>query len=193
MLAAVEYRSTIEKPHQPIEMMSGDDPAIIRTLLRIFSIELSEGFLQILKKFLGHLLKYEDIVRRRARLPGIEPTPEGDATGRNPQIGRRVDDGRALPAELEHHGRQVLRRGGHDHLGNRRSAGEEDVVPLLFQQRGGLGPRAEDDGEGVASSYCGRNRAITSAVAGATSEGLMTAAFPPAIAAISGDRVSISG
>ena len=43
------------------------------------------------------------------------------------------------------------------------------------------------------SRYSGMSRAIAPAVATDTSEGLMTAAFPPEIAAISGDNVSITG
>ena len=46
----------------------------------------------------------------------------------------------------------------------------------------GLAPRTTE--KASRSRYSGRSRAITSAVAGATSEGLTTAAFPPAIAAI---------
>src|SRR5260370_11959729 len=43
------------------------------------------------------------------------------------------------------------------------------------------------------SRYSGTNRASTSEVATDTSEGLMTAALPPEIAAINGDNVSITG
>ena len=75
MLTAVKDRSTFEKPHQPIEMTIADDPSVIRALLRIFPIEFKHGFLQIFEKFRGNRLKYEDVVRRGARLTGIEPTP----------------------------------------------------------------------------------------------------------------------
>ena len=58
-----------------------------------------------------------------------------------------MNDGRIFAAEFEHDRRQVLCRRGHDDLGDCRSAGEKDVVPLLFQERGGLGDRAEDNGK----------------------------------------------
>src|SRR5260221_5359978 len=113
MLAAVDDRPTFEKFHQPIEMTLADDPPVIRTLLRIFSIEFNQGFLQIPDKLRSDLLEDEDIVRRGACLTGIEPTPKGDATCGNPQICRGVDDGWILSAEFEHHRRQVLRCRGH--------------------------------------------------------------------------------
>ena len=43
------------------------------------------------------------------------------------------------------------------------------------------------------SRYCGTSLAITSAHAGDTSDGLMTAALPPAIAATSGESDSMIG
>src|SRR6202040_3815151 len=64
----VEDRSTVEQPRQPIEMTIADDAAVIRALLRIFSIEFNQGLLQILEKLRGHVLKYENVVRRGARL-----------------------------------------------------------------------------------------------------------------------------
>jgi len=51
VLAAVENRSAFEKLYQAIEMMSADDPAEIRAVLRIFSIELDQRFLEIFEKF----------------------------------------------------------------------------------------------------------------------------------------------
>src|SRR5437899_2617316 len=41
--------------------------------------------------------------------------------------------------------RQSFRCGRHDQFGDGRAAGEKNVIPLLFQQRGGLGRRTEDD------------------------------------------------
>src|SRR6266699_6286308 len=87
MLAAVEDRSTFEKPHQPIKMMRADDPAVIRAFLRVVSIKFNQRFFQMFAKFRSDILKYEHVVRRGAGLTGIEPTPKGDATSRNSQIG----------------------------------------------------------------------------------------------------------
>src|SRR5260370_22302354 len=126
-------------------MMCTDDPAVIRHFLRICSIKLNQRFFQMLEKFRSDILKYKDVVRRGAGLTGIEPPPKGDATSRNSQISRRVYDGRILSPEFEHDWCQVLRCRSHDDLGHCRAASEKDVIPLLFEQCGGFGDRAEDD------------------------------------------------
>ncbi len=55
----------------------------------------------------------------------------------------------------------------------------------------GTPPTTTENASG--SRYCGTSRARASAQAGATSDGLITAALPPAIAATSGDRHSTIG
>ena len=67
----------------------------------------------------------------------------------------------------------------------------ETFRELMEEMVSGTPPRTTENAS--RSRYSGRNRAMTSAVATDTSEGLMTAAFPPEIAAISGDNVSITG
>src|SRR6266568_294256 len=104
----------------------------------------------MLEKFRGDVLKNEDIIRRGTRLTGIKPTPKGDATGCNPQISRRMDDGWIFSAEFEYDRRQLLSRRSHDDPGDRRPAGKKDVVPVLFEQCGGFGNRAENDRKRVA-------------------------------------------
>src|SRR6266852_4528082 len=145
MAAAVEDRSAFEKPDEPIEMTIADDAAVIWALLRILAIELMHGFLETLQKFRGNVLEYEHVVRCGARLTAIEPTPKSDATGRNPQISGRVDDGGILSAEFEHNRGQVLCRSGHDDPGDSRAARKKDVIPRLCKQRGGLRDCAEND------------------------------------------------
>jgi hypothetical protein len=83
MLTAVKNRSTAEKPNQPIEMMSADDPAEIRAVLRIFSIELDQRLLEIFEKLRGDILEDENVIRRGTALTGINPTPESDAASCN--------------------------------------------------------------------------------------------------------------
>ena len=83
MLTAVKNRSTVEKLYQAIEMMSADDPAEIRTVLRIFSIELDQRLLQMFEKLRGDILEDENVIRRSTALTAINPTPESDAARRN--------------------------------------------------------------------------------------------------------------
>ena len=58
-----------------------------------------------------------------------------------------MNDGRILAAEFEHDRRQVFCCRGHDDLGHCRAAGKKDVVPRLFQQRGGFRNGAEHNGK----------------------------------------------
>src|SRR5947208_12499003 len=150
MLAAVKNRSTVEKLYQAIEMMSADDPAEIRTVLRIVAIELDQRLLEAFEKFRGDILEGENVVRCGARLAGVEPTAKRNPARGNSQVRGRVNNRRIFAAELEHDRCQVLCRSGHNDLRYCGSAGEKDVVPLLFQQRGGLGDRAEHNGKRLA-------------------------------------------
>ena len=61
-----------------------------------------------------------------------------------------MDDGRALAAELEDDRRQLLCRGRRHDLGDGRAAGEEDVIPLQLQKRGGHRRCALDHGKRIA-------------------------------------------
>src|SRR5206468_4093050 len=124
-------------------MMSAYDAAKIRTLLWISSVELKQGLFQMFAKFRGDILEDENVIRRGARLAGVEPTTKRNPAGGNSQVRGRVNNRRIFAAKLKHDRCQVLCRGGHDDLRYRGSASEEDVIPLLFQQRGGLGDRAE--------------------------------------------------
>ena len=105
-----------------------------------------------------------------------------------------MNDRRIFAAEFEHDRRQVFCCRRHDDLGHCRAAGEKDVVPRLFQQCGRFRNGAEDDRKRLAVQVLWKmSRAMTSAVAADTSEGLMTAALPAEIAATNGDNVSMTG
>ncbi len=95
-----------------------------------------------------HLLVDEDVVGGDAGLAGVEPLPPGHAPGGHPQIGRAVDDHRALAAELEGHRGEVTGGGGHHHAADGPVAGVEEVVEPLGQQFRGLGHAAFDQGDG---------------------------------------------
>ena len=83
MLTAVKNRSTVEKLCQAIEMMRADDPAEIRTVLRIVAVKLNQRFLQMFEKLRGDILEDENVIRRGTALTAINPTPESDAARRN--------------------------------------------------------------------------------------------------------------
>ena len=87
MLSAVVDRPAPDEAHQPIEMAGADDPAVVGALLRIIAVELEQRLFQVSQKFRGDVVEHEDIIRRGARLAGIEPAPKGDAVGGNLQVG----------------------------------------------------------------------------------------------------------
>ena len=76
MLTAVKNRSTVEKLYQAIEMMSADDPAEIRTVLRIFSIELDQRLLEMFEKLRGDILEDENVIRRGTALTALTQRPK---------------------------------------------------------------------------------------------------------------------
>ena len=82
-LTAVKNRSTVEQLYQAIEMMSADDPSEIRTVLRVFSVELDQRLLEMFEKRRGDILEDENVVRRGTALTTIHPPPESDAARRN--------------------------------------------------------------------------------------------------------------
>src|SRR3954447_13383505 len=108
MLAAVKDRSTVEKLYQAIEMMSADDPAEIRTVLRIVAVKLNQRFLQMFEKLRGDILEDENVIRCGARLAGVDPTTKRNPARGNSQVRGRMNNRRIFAAEFKHDRRQVL-------------------------------------------------------------------------------------
>src|SRR5438128_7165148 len=125
--------------------MRADDPAEIRAVLRIFSIELDQRLLEIFEKFRGDILKDENVIRRGARLTGVEPTPKRNPARGNSQVRGRMNNRRIFAAELEHDRCKVLCSSGHDDLRYRGSASKKDMVPRLFEQCGRFRNGTEHD------------------------------------------------
>ena len=69
----------------------------------------------------------QHIVRGDTGLSGVDAFAEGDAFGRNLQIGCRIDDDRVFAAQLQGDGDEVLRGVLHDQAAGRRLAGEGDL------------------------------------------------------------------
>src|SRR3954447_3656222 len=128
-------------------MMSADDPAEIRTVLRIVAVKLNQRFLQMFEKLRGDILEDENVVRCGARLAGVDPTAKRNAARGNSQVRGRMNNRRIFAAELEHDRRQVLCRSGHDDLRYRGPASKKDVVPRLFEQCGRFRNGTEHNGK----------------------------------------------
>jgi hypothetical protein len=99
--AAVVDGPASEQADQPVEVVRADDSAVVRTLLRIVAVEVEHRFFQVFQELPGNVLEHEDVVRGGAGLAGVVPAALDDAAGRDAEIGRGVDDGRAFAAELE--------------------------------------------------------------------------------------------
>ena len=77
----------------------------------------------------------ERVVRRDARLAGVEELADRDLRRNGFERAVGVDDHRRLAAELQRHRRQVLRRRLRDEAADRRGAGEEQMVERQFHER----------------------------------------------------------
>ena len=84
----------------------------------------------------------EHVVRCDARLPGVDELSPRDPPCSHLDVRVPADDRRALPAELQRHRRQVLRRGTHDDAPDASVARVEDVVEALREQLRRLGDAA---------------------------------------------------
>src|SRR5271165_33221 len=133
------------------------------------------------------------MVRGGADVPVVDVPAERDPPGGGPDDRRGMHDGGVLAAQLEYGGGEVPGGGLVHDLADLRAAGEEDQVPLLLQQRGGLRHRALGHGERLVSRYLGTSCASTAEQATESSDGLITAVLPPAMAGTSGPRVSMNG
>ena len=87
---------------------------------------LHEGVLDVLVQ--------EQVVRGNAGLAAVEALAPGDTPGGNGQVRLLVHDTRALAAEFQDHGRQVLRLGLHGNLPEGRAAGQEHKVIAVLEQ-----------------------------------------------------------
>lgn len=76
----------------------------------------------------------QNVVNSEARLAGIGKACLKDAFARNLETSAWVNDGRALAAQLQGHGRQMLCRRLHDDAADERVAGVDDVVPALREE-----------------------------------------------------------
>ena len=85
----------------------------------------------------GDRTLHQQVVRSDAGLARIEGLAPNQAAGGHRQVGIRQHHRRALAAQFEGHGGEVLGRGGHHQPAHPFAASEEDVIEPLLQQRGG--------------------------------------------------------
>jgi len=105
VLTSVENGPARQQRRQPIEVTRVDDSAVVRAFLGIAAVELDQRFLEVFQERSGDILEHKDIVGRGTGLAGVVPPALGDAAGRDAQVGRRMDDGRAFAAKFEDDGR----------------------------------------------------------------------------------------
>ena len=144
-LAAEDDLGRVDEAADAVEVLAVDHLAVFGVGKRGIPELALDGAGELGEERLLHALVHEQVVGRHAGLPDVQPLAEGDALGRHAQVGRGVDDARALSAELERDGGQALGRAAHDELAHRDAASEEDVVPGLVQKRGVLRAAALDD------------------------------------------------
>src|ERR1700683_5459806 len=99
----MENGPTGEQTCEPIMVVEINNPAIIRTLLRIFPVELKQCLFQTFQQFIANVPDDEHGIWGVARLAGINPSPEGNAAGCYFQVGGRVDDAGILSAEFQNY------------------------------------------------------------------------------------------
>ena len=78
----------------------------------------------------------------------VQPLAPRHASCGNFDVRTGVDDDRALAAEFQRDGREVLRGGGHDDAADGSVARVEDVIEVLRQEFGGFGNSTFDQRDG---------------------------------------------
>ena len=122
-----------------------DDPPVVRRGLRVLTVEVVDRPQHGAEQLVLDRPHDEHVVGGDARLAGVGEAAPGDPSGGDVDVGVGGDDRRALAAEFECHGCQVLGRRPHDDVGDRSAAGVQDVVEPFGEQRGGLFDTALDD------------------------------------------------
>ena len=115
-LAADDGGAAVEQSGEAFGALAVDDAAVVGARLGVVAVEVLDRLDEVLDELVLDLGPHEDVVGRGADLPGVGVAAVGDAPGGGLDVGRRVDDGRALAPELEHGGGEVLGGGLVDDL-----------------------------------------------------------------------------
>ena len=142
--SAVDGLRRIDQGRDAVEMLFVDDLSIILVVeiiaelaFRLADDRFEEGFLDI--------LMHEHIIRGDAGLAAVQELAEHDAPCGHLDLGVLIHDDRALAAQFQRAGGQMLRGFFQNGAAYGLAAGEEDLVPFLFQERRVLFPAAGHD------------------------------------------------
>ena len=139
-----------DQPHHAFEMALRYHVRPFVAREDVLAVILVEARVQLPNEVVGHALVHEEVVGRDARLPAVDALAPGHALRCALHVRRFVHDAGTLAAQLQHHGREVLRRRLHDGMAHVRAAGEEYLVPAHLQQpvvhRAGAGEAADELG-----------------------------------------------
>ncbi len=97
-------------------------------------VQAGKFFLESLDKGIFDVLMQEKVVRGNTGLSAVEALAPGDAAGSQLEVGVLVHNARALAAQLQHHGREVLGLRLHGNASERRASGEENEVVAVLEQ-----------------------------------------------------------
>ena len=131
--AAVDDLPRCHQPGQAVEMLLVDDVDVLRAVQRVRA-ELVELLLQRRNESVFDFARHQHIIRRDARLPGVEQLAE-----RNPSRGERQvsifrDNHWAFAAQFQRCGGQMLRRAAKHLLPDVTASSEENLVERLVKQ-----------------------------------------------------------
>ena len=82
----------------------------------------------MLHEFISAFFRQDDVVWRKADLAGVHGLARHDICSRQFEVGRFSDDDRRLATQFEGDRNQIFRCSFHDVFGNRRCAGEQQVI-----------------------------------------------------------------
>jgi hypothetical protein len=136
----------VEHLLQALELLLVDDAAVVGRVAGAVGVEVAEGVLHLLDKGGHHVAVDEGAVLADADLARVQRLGPQEAAGGEPGVGMLGDDGGVAAAQLQNQRRERLGRLLRDDAGDDLGARVEDGVPLLVEQRRGLGDGALHDG-----------------------------------------------
>eukprot|EP00962_Isochrysis_galbana_P027056 scaffold8462_cov110-Isochrysis_galbana.AAC.6 len=125
----------VYQSRQPLGGGRVDAPPKPLGQLGIAAVEGQQLRLEQLQELVGHGVVHQAEVRTHTRLARVDECSPHESSGGVVEVGRPVDDGGRLAAQLEHAGGQVLGRRGQHQLADEAGAGEADLVEALLEQR----------------------------------------------------------
>jgi len=132
--AAVDDLTRCHQPGQAVEVLLVDDVDVLRAVQRVRA-ELVKLLLQRRNESVFDFARHQHIIRRDARLPGVEQLAERNPPRGERQVSIPCDNHRAFAAQFQRCGGQMLRRAAKHLLPDVTASGEENLVERLVKQR----------------------------------------------------------